>query len=101
MKKHRVLAVLAALACCLLLVSVVLAQGSTHFRMLASVFGGGGGSSHSTHYAVSGTLGQPATGLSAGNYNRLGSGFWYTYGSPPQPQVGYRVYLPLIVSNYQ
>ena len=100
MKKHRLVAVLAALCCCLVMVSIVLAQGSAHFKLLWSVFGGGGGASQSAHYALSGTLGQEATGVSASANNRLGSGFWYAYGSPPQPQVSYRIHLPLILGNY-
>jgi hypothetical protein len=53
------------------------------------IAGGGGGTSTGGGYALSGTIGQPATGkLSGGRYS-VDGGFWSALGT-------YFLYLPLI-----
>jgi len=54
-----------------------------------TVLGAGGGHAASTSYSMDATLGQPFVGPSSGAVARLAAGFWQN--------VGYRVYLPLVL----
>jgi hypothetical protein len=75
-----------AWACSLLSGASVFAQSGGPFAITSSVIAGGGGKSTGGVFAVTGTLGQPATGgpLSGGAYT-LGSGFWNVIQTPGAP----------------
>ena len=86
-----------ALAALLLLVGGVLAMSSTNYRLdwYELLTGGGGGPSSSTSYAVNFTVGQTAIGTSSSTNYVAGLGYWYGAGAQ------YRVYLPLILRDYE
>ncbi len=54
-----------------------------------TVLGAGGGHAASATYGLDATLGQPFVGPSSGAVARLAAGFWQ--------DMGYRVYLPLVL----
>ena len=86
---------LVALLGCLILVSVVVAQGSSNYGLTWNVVAGGGGTSQSPHYVISATVGQGAPGAASSGHYRLGGGFWYGFGIPAAPK--YKLYLPSIL----
>ncbi len=51
-------------------------MGSPHYNLDWNVSANGGGTITSTHYQVSSTIGQPATGISGSNNFEICSGFW-------------------------
>lgn len=94
MTRHRVIALLTAVLCCLILVGVTLAQGSTSYRLTWSVVASGGDStSRSANYILGGTAGQGAPGEAVSASYKLGSGFWH--GVPMQ----YDIYLPIVMRD--
>jgi hypothetical protein len=95
MNTHRAVSLLAALLCCLALVSVVVAQGSSNYGLSWSVTAGGGGTSQSAGYVLSGTNGQGVAGAAFSANYRLGGGFWYGFGMPAA--LEHRLYLPAIL----
>ena len=97
MKTHGVLALVVALLCCLILVGVVLAEGSPNYGLAWNVVAGSGGTSQSPHYLLSGTGGQGAAGMGTSAHYRLGGGFWYGCGIPVPS--GRTVYLPTILKQ--
>ncbi len=56
-----------------------------------TVLSAGGGHAASATYRLDATLGQPFTGPSSGAVARLSAGFWQ--------DVGYRVFLPLVLKS--
>jgi len=54
-----------------------------------NVLGAGGGHATSASYSLDATLGQPFVGPSSSTAARLSAGFWQ--------DVGYRVYLPVVL----
>jgi hypothetical protein len=51
-------------------------MGSPHYELDWNVSANGGGTVTSTHYQVSSTIGQPATGISGSSNFEVCSGFW-------------------------
>jgi opacity protein-like surface antigen len=100
--RHRtvILALLIALCCCLSMVSVAAAAGSEHYGIDWNVVGGGGGSASSSHYALSGTFGQLTAGASASEGYRIGSGFWFAFGTPSKPFFSFRINIPTILTKW-
>jgi len=97
MNKHRAVALLAVLLCCLVLVGGVLAEGSPNYDLSWRVVAGGGGTSESPHYLLNGTSGQGMAGMGTSAHYRLGGGFWYGLGIPVPP--GRTLYLPTILKQ--
>ena len=76
----------------LLLVNMASAQSSAHYGLAWYVLAGGGGRAASTHYAMNGTVGQAAVGLSDGTEYGIASGYWQNWPA-------YVVFLPLILKG--
>ena len=74
MKKRKWLALILALALCLITAGVVLAASSTHLPW--SSVSSGGGMRGSLSYLLGDTSGQPAVGISQSSNYRLEAGFW-------------------------
>lgn len=81
-----------SLAILLLLAGIVLASGSTP-TVDWWVVGGGGGHVEASPYALDGTIGQGAVGEVSNSYE-LCSGFWCGAAE-------YRIYLPLVLRNWE
>ncbi|MFU8827005.1 MAG: hypothetical protein ACNA70_05870 [Brevefilum sp.] len=83
--------------CLLLLVAAlpVLAQSGGIFDLTWSTVDGGGGASAGGNYALSGTIGQPDTGLSSGGGFVLAGGFWRG-GDAASPPIQNLIFLPLV-----
>jgi hypothetical protein len=92
-----------ALAVVALLVAMVLAlvgaaadaaspAEQSHYDLSWHVVAGGGGQGSSGGYALGGTAGQPAAGLSGESPYILCSGFWCGAAAG-----GYRIYLPAVL----
>ena len=84
------------------LVTGALAQGTPALSIAEgpaitwwAVAGGGGKAAGAGEVAVNSTLGQPIIGPAAGDSVSLGSGYWYG------AVVEYRLYLPLVLCEYQ
>ncbi len=75
-RKRMVMALVAALALCLITAGAVLAMSSANYNLFWKVFSGGGGGRSSTNYRLGDTAGQSATGVSQSPGYRLESGFW-------------------------
>ena len=89
------LLLLAMLAIWLLL--VIAASADADMRITWYAFTGGGGHSHSSHYTLDGTAGQPAAGLASSAHFQLGGGFWYVLGVP-EVTAGH-LYLPVLLKH--
>jgi len=96
MNTPRTLVPLTALLCCLVLVGVVMAQGSPNYDLSWNVIGGGG-TFQSPHYVLSATGGQGSAGAMSSAHYRLGCGFWYAFGLPAPAE--HEIYLPSILKN--
>jgi hypothetical protein len=83
------------LAACLALAAPVLAQVSATFDLSWNMIGSGGGRMESDQYTLQSTIGQLAVGTMGGSGHDLCSGFWCGSGA-----VGRRIYLPLVVRNF-
>jgi hypothetical protein len=82
------------LALGLLLIGLpVLAQTSAHYDLSWHVIAGGGGEMASGGHTLTGTLGQPMSGLALSSGHELCSGFWC------QGAGVYRIYLPFVLRN--
>jgi len=89
MKKLSVILLLVGLL--LLLTILATAAAPTGFAVPWQVVGSGGGDSSSASFSVSGTIGQPLTGVSSNNTFTLPSGYW-------SGETGnYSIYLPIII----
>ena len=82
----------AGLLVALLLVSIASAQSSTNYSLSWYALAGGGGRAASTNYAMDGTVGQAAVGLSSSTSYRMLSGYWQNWPD-------YRIFLPLILKG--
>lgn len=82
--KRLVIALVVALALCLVLAGTAMAMSSASYNLPWEVLSGGGGSTSSTSYWLSGTAGQPVTGISHSASYRMESGFW-TGSAPSAP----------------
>jgi hypothetical protein len=67
--------------------------GSPHFQLDWNVAADGGGTVASTHYQVSSTIGQPATGISGSSNFEVCSGFWC------KVLAFFELYLPIQLRN--
>ena len=76
-KAGKAFSVLAALLCCLALVSFVLAQTSTNFDQSWHVLSGAGAPASSANFAADGSLSQLAIGTAESSSYRVESGYWY------------------------
>ncbi len=76
----------------LLIVNIAGAQSSANYSLSWYVLAGGGGRTASTHYAMNGTVGQSAVGLSDDTQYGTASGYW-------QKWPDYAVFLPLILKG--
>ena len=85
------------IALTILLLLMVLVTSSTRASGIMEidwyVIGGGGGTGIAGDYTLSGTIGQPVTGLSSSADSDLCSGFWCRVLS------GLRIFLPLVLRN--
>jgi hypothetical protein len=95
-RRRLPLLLLATLAISLLL--AIAASADADMRITWYAFTGGGGQSHSTHYTLDGTLGQPAAGAASSAHFRLGGGFWYVLGAPEVTTE--HLYLPVLLKRY-
>lgn len=77
----------------LLLVNIAGAQSSATYDLSWHVLAGGGGRAASTNYAMDGTLGQAALGVSDGAQHGMSSGYWQNWPGT------YVVFLPLILKS--
>jgi len=92
--KHA--AILLALAALFLLAGVALANGS--YDLSWHVIGGGGGHAEAGNYSLDSTAGQAvAETVSNGGYT-LCSGFWC---GAAVAAVEHKIYLPMVLKNYQ
>lgn len=96
LRRRLLLLLLATLAISLLL--VIAASADADMRITWHAFTSGGGHSHSTHYTLDGTMGQPAAGLASSAHFRLGGGFWYVLGAPQV--TASHLYLPVLLRRY-
>jgi hypothetical protein len=91
---QRKMALLAAgLVACLLMAGAVLAAPRAT-TLDHWVVGGGGGRVETGPYTLDGTIGQPVVGKINNAGYELGAGFWYGI------DVGYRLYLPLVLREF-
>ncbi len=76
----------------LLITTTTLAQTGGGYDLSWSTVDGGGGESQDDKYTLTGTIGQPDTGVMSGDNYTLIGGFW---------TGGYveKIYLPLILKN--
>jgi uncharacterized repeat protein (TIGR01451 family) len=85
MNKRKATAPAATLLCCLVLVSVVLAQASANYELQRRVLANAGGAMDSANYGLNFTLGQPsAIGPSYSSNFGLYAGYW-AGAVPPVP----------------
>ena len=93
MKRTAIFLIVVAL---LLLAGGALAMESENYRLdwFTPLTGGGGGPASSAHYAVNLTVGQAAIGSPDSTHYWAGLGYWYGV------DVGYTIYLPLVLKNY-
>jgi len=95
--KIEAIALAVTLLCCLVLVSVALAQASANYRLPWSALASGG-PMQSAQYAMNSTLGQSSPiGHSASSSYRIGAGYWYGAFRPPAPLR--RLLLPLLLKH--
>jgi hypothetical protein len=93
MSKQKMIVLVAALVCGLLLTSSALALSAAYrLDWLVPLTGGGGGPASSTHYEANLTVGQTAIGASTSTNYKASLGYWY--GIP-----AYNFYLPLVLKN--
>lgn len=97
MSNVKIIGLLAVLLCGLVLVSASQASGALRPSQHAinwSVFGAGGGPIASVSYGLNSTAGQTAIGQSSSTNYALCAGYqcW--------ADVGYAVFLPIVVRNY-
>ena len=100
MNKGKITALAAALLCGLLVAGVVWAMSSANYAIEWDVIGGGGGPMSSASYALNGTAGQAAIGISESGSYRLGSGYWYGVVAPAPPPPEYKIFLPIIMKHF-
>jgi len=81
-----------SLLAALLLANMANAQSSAHYGLPWYVLAGGGGRVASTHYAMNGTVGQSAVGLSDDTLYGISSGYWQNWPD-------HVVFLPLILKG--
>jgi hypothetical protein len=94
MSKQKIMALVAALVCVLLLASSALALSAAYrLDWFVPLTGGGGGPANSTNYKVNLTVGQTVIGASNSTNYKGGLGYWY--GIP-----AYHFYLPLVLKNF-
>ncbi len=94
--KHRLLAVGVGVALLLAVSAAALAQiGGGYDLTWSTVDGGGMTFATGGGYALAGTAGQPDAGVLAGGNYTLGGAFWR--GGAGRV---YKLYLPILVSNY-
>jgi len=95
MKRTAIFLIVVAL---LLLAGGALAMESENYRLdwFTPLTGGGGGPASSAHYAVNLTVGQAAIGSPDSTHYWAGLGYWYGV----DVDVGYTIYLPLVLRNY-
>ncbi len=93
MKTKRLVFLLIALLCALLILNVPLDNASAAVLQTVdwSVIAGGGGHAESGIYTLDGTIGQPVVGVASNTSNEIGSGFWSGISTLA------RLYLPLIM----
>lgn len=79
MNKQRVLVLLFAFLCCLVLAGGTFAKGisSDNYAVPWVARWGGGGLTSSANYAVNGTVGQGAIGWTESANYGVGTGYWY------------------------
>ena len=88
MKKRKAIVLAAALLCCLVLVSVVLAQASANYKLQRRVLANAGGAMDSASYGLNFTLGQPsAIGPSHSTNFGLYAGYWAGAAALPELSV--------------
>jgi hypothetical protein len=95
MNKRTFLVLLTGLLVVLAAVSIAWAQTSSSFDLSWYVLAGGGERAGGTHFALNGTLGQGAVGLSDSTSFQMQSGYWHGASLPR-----YRVYLPMVLRSY-
>ncbi len=94
MNKQRALVLLFAFLCCLVLASAVSAEMfSDNYGVPWDARWGGGGPISSANYAINGTVGQGAIGLTGSPNYGVKAGYWYG------AIVQYNIYLPLVLRN--
>ena len=76
----------------LLIVNIAGAQSSANYSLSWYVLAGGGERTASTHYAMNGTVGQSAVGLSDDTLYGISSGYWQNWSD-------HVVFLPLILKG--
>ena len=86
--------ILVLIACLLAVAVPVLAQSSASYDLSWHEVGGGGGRLEGVDYTLLGTIGQVDAGVLVGSEYTLRGGFW-----PGGAQI-YRIYLPLVLSQY-
>jgi hypothetical protein len=86
--------ILVLIACLLAVAVPVLAQSSANYDLSWHEVGGGGGRLEGVDYTLLGTIGQADAGALVGSEYTLRGGFW-----PGGTQI-YRIYLPLVLSQY-
>jgi hypothetical protein len=68
-------------------------MGSPHYQLDWNIAANGGGTVVSTHYQISSTIGQPATGISGSANFEVCSGFWC------KVLAFFDLYLPVLPKN--
>lgn len=89
---RRLSFLLVAVLALLVAVSLASAQSGEWDLTWHTIDGGGGASTGGDRFALSGTVGQPDAGFTAGGIYTLNGGFW----QPASPGC-YAVYLPLVM----
>jgi hypothetical protein len=93
MSNRKMIVLVAALVCGLLLASSALALSAAYrLDWFVPLTGGGGGPASSTNYKVNLTVGQTVIGASTSTNYKASLGYWY--GIP-----AYNFYLPLVLKN--
>jgi len=93
-KKTRYLLVISILVVFTLAAS---ALELTDSQILRWTVDGGGGQSNGGGYTLTGTIGQPDTGVMRGEGYTLGGGFWGSRLDPNAQTSGHDIYLPLTI----
>jgi len=91
MKPRTLIALIILLLLMILVTSSSMASGIMEIDWY--VIGGGGGTANTGDYTLSGTIGQPVTGLSSSAGTDLCSGFWCRVLS------GFRIFFPLVLKH--
>jgi hypothetical protein len=94
-RRGRAALVTLVVAACLGVVGPVLAQVSAEYDLSWHVIAGGGGRMGGGQHALQGTAGQTVTGPAVGGSHALCSGFWCG------AEMGYRIYLPVVLRGFQ